>query len=216
MERKVFGNSFGNSQVLEILHLSVNLEIQELFCSIWHFQSLLLAHKHSNAASVHEISLVKVAYYSNSISRFFFPNYALKYARFWTSFSFFLKYIFKKRNTKHLKIIHMMLINMCLFDHESNTCSVTSQLTITHPFSYLWERKLWPICTSGFCSPFNDERRTVAINLFIQHIAKLNKKLNLKMINLRDQTSHDSISLVMFPSSKLQFCWSCKLVVLLL
>ena len=109
-----------------------------------------------------------------------------------------------------------MLINMCLFDHESNTCSVTSQLTTTHPFSYLWERKLWPICTSGFCSPFNDERRTVAINLFIQHIAKLNKKLNLKMINLRDQTSHDSISLVMFPSSKLKFCWSCKLVVLLL
>ena len=31
----------------------------------------------------------------------------------------------------------MMLINMCLFDHESNTCSVTSQLTTTHPFSYL-------------------------------------------------------------------------------
>ena len=29
----------------------------------------------------------------------------------------------------------MMLINMCLFDHESNTCSVTSQLTTTHPFS---------------------------------------------------------------------------------
>lgn len=51
MERKVFGNSFGNSQALEILHLSVNLEIQELFCSIRHFQSLLLAHKHSNAAS---------------------------------------------------------------------------------------------------------------------------------------------------------------------
>ena len=51
MERKVFGDSFGNSQALEILHLSVNLEIQELFCSIRHFQSLLLAHKHSNAAS---------------------------------------------------------------------------------------------------------------------------------------------------------------------
>ena len=58
----------------------------------------------------------------------------------------------------------------------------------------------------GLSSPFNDERRTVAVTFFIQDIAKLNNEMNFKIITLRDQTIHDSITLVMFPSSKLKIC----------
>ena len=52
------------------------------------------------------------------------------------------------------------------------------------------------ICTSGVPSPLDDQRRSIAITFLLTFLQTSENRLNhgqtLKIINLRDQASHDS------------------------